>query len=31
MPDADHVPAEQRGRAGVVGVVVGIDKDRSST
>src|SRR6185437_15950159 len=26
VPDADHVPAEQRGRAGVVGVVVGVDQ-----
>ena len=26
VPDADHVPVEQRGRAGVVGVVVGVDQ-----
>jgi hypothetical protein len=24
VPDADHVPVEQRGRAGVVGVVMGV-------
>ena len=28
MPDAHDVPAEQRGRTGVVGVVVGVDKVR---
>src|SRR5215831_11637686 len=28
MPDADHVPVEQGGRAGVVGVVVRIDEVR---
>jgi hypothetical protein len=26
VPDADHVPAEQRGRAGVVGVVMRVDQ-----
>ena len=26
VPDADHVAAEQRGRAGVVGVVVRVDE-----
>jgi hypothetical protein len=26
VPDADHVPAEQEGRASVVGVVVGVDQ-----
>jgi hypothetical protein len=28
VPDAHDVPAEQRGRAGVVGVVVRVDKRR---
>ncbi len=28
VPDADHVPVEQGGRAGVVGVVVGVDQVR---
>jgi hypothetical protein len=28
VPDPDHVPAEQRRRAGVVGVVVGVDQVR---
>src|SRR6266705_4966175 len=26
VPDADHVPVEQRGRAGVAGVVMGVDE-----
>jgi hypothetical protein len=28
VPDADHVPVEQRGRAGVVGVVMRVDQVR---
>src|SRR6266700_2811008 len=29
VPDASDVPAEQRGRAGVIGVVMGIDEMRN--